>query len=51
MDQIIDRVKAIIRALEAEDWESMIFIEVVMGLEKIKEMMDGEVDNGEDSLY
>ena len=44
MGQIIDQVKAIIGALEAEGWESMIFIEVVMGLEKIKEMTDREVE-------
>ena len=44
MDQIIDRVKAIIRALEAEGWESMIFVEVVMGLTEIKEMTDREVE-------
>ena len=43
MDQIIDQVKAIIGALEAEGWESMIFVEVIMGLEKIKEMTDREV--------
>ena len=52
MDQIIDQVKAIIGALEAEGWESMIFIEVVMGLEKIKEMTDEERwNNGKDSLH
>jgi hypothetical protein len=44
MDQIIDQVKAIILALEAEGWESMIFIEVVMGLMEIKEMTDREVE-------
>ena len=44
MDQIIDQVKAIIRALEAEGWESMIFTEVIMGLMEIKEMTDREVE-------
>ena len=44
MGQIIDQVKAIIGALEAEGWESMIFVEVVMGLTEIKEMTDREVE-------
>ena len=46
MGQIIDQVKAIIGALEAEGWERMIFIEVVMGLMEIKRMTDEERDGG-----
>ena len=44
MNQIISQVEEIIQTLKAEGWESMIFIEVVMGLEKIKEMTDREVE-------
>ena len=43
MNQIISQVEEIIQTLKAEGWESMIFIEVVMGLMEIKEMTDREV--------